>query len=222
MGELRYKLPEEFRSLGRKKQDMLFRITVEERKDAALNGVVIGLKALNHVHGVGLERLAKLSNVWGNDIVRWYTDSSEDHYMGWSDSVESAGAPQTNVDEVFFDLSDSMRRKISRFLEMERKDAQWNACMVGEASIRRFLHFGDKRIEQLTDQWGYDIRDFYQDREINEPRLKEWIEDIGFIFEDGKLQCYMTKDGQRHVRKRTYEKYMEEDDNGILEVQGDG
>lgn len=36
-----------------------------------------------------------------------------------------------------------------------------------------------------------------------------WVEEIGFLYEDGKLQCYKGEGG-KPVRKQTAEKWMEE------------
>lgn len=83
--------------------------------------------------------------------------------------------------------------------------------MVGIDTIRKQLHFGDGRLEPLLRQWDADIVNFYEDRDINESRLKAWIEEIGFVYEDGKLQSYKDNEGKM-VRKQTAEKRMEEDD----------
>ena len=200
----------DFTDLSPARQKKIFDICTQERKDAALNGVIIGLKCMNQIHGFGLERLAKLSTTWGNAITDWYTNTEERHREGFRPECVDAGDLLADVDTVFFDLSESRRRKIKAFLNYERKDAEFNACMIGVDTIKKELHFGEGRLEPLLNQWQYDIRDFYQDREINEPRLKEWIEDIGFCFDGGKLQTYRANDGKL-IKKSTVERWEAED-----------
>lgn len=202
---------EPLEDLSPKRKAEISDICINERKDAALNAVVIGLKSMNHVHGYGLQRLSRLSILWGDEITRFYTSGGVRYRDCPASGLPDAGAVICNVDGRFSDLSDRRRRQILRLLDAQRRDAQWNAAMIGYETIRKELHFGDLRMEQLARQWEYDIRDFYQDRDINEPRLKTWIEDVGFIFEDGRLQAYRSKEGDALVKKSTAERRMEQE-----------
>lgn len=60
-----YDLPCGLNDLSQKRQKEIWVLCTEERKDAALNAVKIGLKAMNQVHGYGLQRLCRLSVTWG-------------------------------------------------------------------------------------------------------------------------------------------------------------
>lgn len=200
-----FNLPEEFNSLSPARRRKLFNICTIERQDAALNGVIIGLKCLNQINGMGLDRLANLSTVWGQDITNWYSNKDNEHWEGWSpETVDPAGPLIADVEKEFFDLSDRKRRKIREYLDEERKDSQWNACSIGIATMRKELHFGDVRIGRLVKQWQRDIVDFYEDRDINEPRLQAWIEDIGFYYDGKRLQTY-NLNGKR-IKKAAAEK----------------
>lgn len=205
-----YDLPESLCGLSPKRQKEIAEISFLERKDAALNAVVIGLKSLNHVYGFGLERLSRLSIAWGESINAFYKSGGLLYQDYPPDGIADAGAVLCNVDARFPDLSDRRRREIVKYLFDQRKEAQWNAAIIGLDTIRKELHFGSSRVEHLTQQWEYDIRDFYQDRDIQEPRLKAWIEEIGFIFENDKLQVYRNHENGRAVRKRTFEKHFSE------------
>lgn len=205
-----YDLSEGLLDLAPKRQKEIAEICVLERKDAALNAVIIGLKAMNQVHGFGLQRLSRLSVAWGEEITRFYSAGGLLYKKYPESGVPDAGKIICNVDARFSDLSDRRRRAIAKFLFDQRMDAQWNASVIGIEVIRRELHFGESRMAQLARQWEYDIRDFYQDRDIQEPRLKQWIEEIGFIFEDGRLQSYRSHEDGRYVRKSTAERWLSE------------
>lgn len=209
-----YDLTDNLCGLSPKRQEKIADLCFIERQDAALNSVVLGLKSMNQVYGFGLKRLSNLSVSWGNDITAFYKAGGllyHEYPEGGVDALTGAGNVLCDVDSIFRDLSPRRRREIWKFLYDQRKDAQFNAAMIGLDTIRRELHFGDSRMEHLTNQWEYDIRDFYQDREDQEPRLQEWIEEIGFIFENGHLQAYRCKQDDRVVRKRTAEKWFQED-----------
>lgn len=108
----------------------------------------------------------------------------------------------------FSDLSDSRKREIARWLAENRMDAADIAYTIGQTVIARECGFGAERMDRLNRQWERDIRDFYTAREENEPLLKNWLEEIGFIYENGKLEVYRSE-GERAVRKRTAERRME-------------
>lgn len=201
---------EQLYGLGRKRTLRIADFCTEERKDAALNAVIIGINALNQVFGIGLERLCKLSTEWGNDIIKFYSDGG-DGYKDY-DSLEAAPAGDLicDIDAEFGDLSDRRRRIIRSYLDEERRNAQWNAAIIGTDTIRRVLKFGDARMQKLTAQWEADLRDFYQDRDIRADQLQELIEQIGFVYENGKLQSYKDPDG-KVIKKATAERKMAED-----------
>lgn len=204
--------------LSQKRQDKIMELSIHERSDAALNAVLIGLKGMNQVHGYGLIRLSRLSVAWGDAIRRFYSDGGELFRDYPVSGMPYAGSLQCDVDSIFADLSPRRRRGITRFLDAQRRDAQWNAALIGLDTVKTELHFGDQRMEQLMRQWDYDIRDFYQDRDINEPRLKEWIEDVGFIYENGRLQSYLMN-GTKTVKKATMEKLLAKREAENAEVQ---
>lgn len=204
-----YNLPENLCGLSPKRQKEIAKIALRERSDAALNAVVIGLKSMNHVHGFGLNRLSKLSVVWEKGIMDFYTHGGVLYKEFPADGIEGAGDVLCHVDDRFQDLSPRRRMDIYSYLRGQRMEAQWNAALIGLDTIRKELHFGEQRAEGLTRQWEYDIRDFYQDRDVQEVRLRDWIEEIGFVFEDGKLQVYKTE-GDALVRKRTAERRLAE------------
>lgn len=204
--------PDELLGLSMKRIEKITDMAADERQDAALNAVVIGLKSMNHVHGYGLQRLARLSVAWGNAISSFYGTEGGLLYKPYpEEGPKYAGAPISNVDAVFSDLSDRRRREITKYLTNQRMDAQWNAAIIGYCTIQKELHFGENRMERLSSQWEQDIRNFYEDRDIYEPRLKAWIEEIGFIFEDGRLQSYRTGEDNRIIKKSVAERRMAED-----------
>lgn len=204
-----HELPEELRYLGRAKRERLQNIRVKERQDAALNVVFMGLKALNQVHGIGLDRQSKLCRVWERAIMDYYK-------TGASRWKEETGFPADGKAELhvlkvndFSDLSDRARRKVAEWLAAERLAAADIAAGAGMEAIRQQLSLGEKRMGEVLQQWKQDIRDFYDDRERCEPQLKAWLEEIGFCVEGGKVRCYMGGDGKA-IRKRTAEKRLEE------------
>lgn len=207
-----YDLPCGLNDLSQKRQKEIWVLCTEERKDAALNAVKIGLKAMNQVHGYGLQRLCRLSVTWGGEITKFYSEGGERFVPYPEGGPADAGAVKCDIDGIFGDLSERRRRQIRKFFLENRVDAQWNAAQIGFSAIKHSEHFGESRMEQLAKQWEFDIRDFYQDRDIQEPRLKAWIEDIGFIADGDKLQAYKTKEDDTPVRKRTAEKWMAMED----------
>lgn len=206
-----YDLYDGLADLSPKRQLEIAEECTKERKDAALNAVVLGLKAMNHVHGYGLERLCRLSLAWGEAISSFYSAGGLLYRPYPEEGARHAGDILCNVDARFGDLSDRRRRLIASFLYEQRKDAQWNAAIIGYDTIRKELHFGKGRMGRLERQWEHDIRIFYEDRELYEPRLKVWIEEIGFIFEDGKLQSYRTGEDNHVIKKTVAERRMAED-----------
>lgn len=202
-----FDLPEQFCDLAPLRQNKLQHMVGDERQDAAMNCVLIGLKALNQVHHLGLQRLSELSLAWGDAITASYTAGIE-FVPGW-DQAGDTGDLVTDPLAEFHDLSDRRKRQITAFLVQNRKEAHGNAYRIGLQAIRKNRGYGDIRMDRLEAQWLRDIRDFYQDRETCEEQLKSWIEDIGFIVDRGHLQSYRTPDG-KIVRKRTAERKMAE------------
>lgn len=199
-------MPGELERLSPKRRKKLQDDCMTERKDAALCCCMLGIKGANHVHKLGLQRLAKLATAWGAAITEYYRAGEE---MVLRLDSGDCGDLITDPITGFADLSDSRRRKIAQWFVANRQDAQNVAFTIGQRVIARECGFGEERMERLNRQWRQDLKDFYEDRETNEPRLKAWIEDIGFLYEDGKLQCYKGEGG-KPVRKRTAEKWMEE------------
>ena len=201
-------LPQQFEGLSPKRQKAIYDDLMAERNDAAMNAVVIGLKCLNQVYGMGLQSLAALSTSWGPDIVQFYKNGNSVR-DGWPQGM-SAGDLITDPLTRYADLSDRMMRQITAYFAQMRLEAQSNAYAIGIDTIRQQLHFGDTRIARLERQWLADLELFYRERETCEPQLRAWIEDIGFIWENGRLQAYRRHDNDRTVRKRTAEKMYPE------------
>lgn len=197
-------LPKELTYLSPKRRKKLESLCMEERKDAALNVCVIGIKGLNHVHKIGLNKLSSVAAALAGAISDHYSSGEELllrlRCLEYGDLI-------TDPLTVFSDLSDSRKRRIARWLAENRADAADIAYTIGQTVIARECGFGAERMDRLNRQWGKDIQDFYQDRERNEPLLKAWIEEIGFIYENGKLEVYRTE-GNKAVRKKTAERRM--------------
>lgn len=206
-----YDIPEELCYLSPKKQRMIATICFEERKDAAMNAVVLGLKGLNHVHGFGLLRLSRLSVEWGGRIEDFYKKGNLLYKPYPEGGAMSAGDLTCNVRQKMPDLSESRCRRIVQWLESQRRDAQWNAMQFGIDCIHDALGIGAGRMDKLLSQWNSDIRNFYEEREIHEPRLQKWIEEIGFCFEDGKLNAYRDAQTDMPVKKATAERILREE-----------
>lgn len=202
-----HNLPESLWDLSKKRQTEIAKIAFHERSDAALNAVVIGLKSMNHVCGFGLNRLSRLSVAWEKGITDFYNSGGMLYKPFPPEGAEGAGEVLCQVDDRFQDLSPRRRREIYAYLLDQRMEAQWNAALIGLDTVCRMFRFGEHRSEQLTRQWEYDIRDFYQDRDLQEARLRDWIEEIGFVYEDGRLQVYKTEEDTL-VRKRTAERRL--------------
>lgn len=207
-----FDLPEQFCDLSTKRQRILAEMRQKERQDAALNCVVIGIKALNQVHHLGLQRLSELSKTWGTAISGSY-NAGIALVDGW-DSTGFPGDLVTDPLEAFADLSGRRLRQITEYLARNRQEAHGNAYQIGMRVIRSVCGYGDLRADRLESQWLTDIRYFYDDREVNEPALTKWINDIGFIFEGGRLQSYMDGDG-KPIRKATAERRMKDAETKI-------
>lgn len=65
-------MPEELAVLSPKRRKKLQDDCLTERKDAALCCCMLGIKGANHVHKLGLQRLAKLATEWGAAITEFY------------------------------------------------------------------------------------------------------------------------------------------------------
>lgn len=196
-------LPLEFIYLSPKRKEKLEALCLEERKDAALNVCVIGIKGLNHVHKMGLNKLCRIAADWEREITAYYESGAE---MTLRLRCAEYGSLVTDPVAVFSDLSDSRKRKIAQWLAENRVDAADIAYTIGQWVIARECGFGAERMRRLNLQWEKDIRDFYQEREENEPLLKKWVEEIGFVYENGKLQAYRTEE-HKAVRKSTVERW---------------
>lgn len=206
-----YDLPENLCSLSPKRQKEIYEISFRERSDAAMNAVVIGLNSLNHVYGYGLNRLSRLSILWEKAIMDFYTGGGLRYQPFPPEGAEGAGDILCDVEKVFRDLSPRRKREIREYMLLQRTESQWNAALIGLDTVRKELGFGEKRAADLAREWEYDIRDFYQDRDVQEERLRSGIEEIGFVFEGGRLQVYKTE-GDVLVRKRTAERRLAEQD----------
>lgn len=198
-------LPKGLACLSPKRKKKLEGLCMEERKDAALNVCVIGIKGMNHVHKIGLNKLSRIAAAWGQEITAHYSSGEE---MVLLLRCTEYGDLVTDPVAAFSDLSDSRKREIARWLAENRMDAADIAYTIGQTVIARECGFGAERMDRLNRQWERDIRDFYTAREENEPLLKNWLEEIGFIYENGKLEVYRSE-GERAVRKRTAERRME-------------
>lgn len=207
------RMPESIRHLSAKRRKQLYDLQIKERKDAALNAVVIGVKGLNHIHKLGLKSLKGICMDWGQAIREFYAAGGEEYAMFDETEAADAGSIVTDLDKVFPDLSERVRREIRQWLTRERKVAQWNARMIGEVRLHEIMGYGTIRMGRLQRQWDRDIREFYEDRETASKGLQAWIEDIGFIFENGKLITYYDQDG-KVVRKATAEKILAEREDG--------
>lgn len=198
-------LPKGLACLSPKRKKKLEGLCMEERKDAALNVCVIGIKGLNHVHKIGLNKLSGIAAAWGQEITAHYSSGEE---MVLLLRCTEYGDLVTDPVAAFSDLSDSRKREIARWLAENRMDAADIAYTIGQTVIARECGFGAERMDRLNRQWERDLREFYTAREENEPLLKKWLEEIGFIYENGKLEVYRSE-GERAVRKRTAERWME-------------
>ena len=203
-------LPEGLRHLSPKRKDKLKDLCIKERKDAALNVCVIGIKGLNHVHKMGLNKLARIAEAWGGAITEHYKGREQVLLM----HCKEYGDLVTDPLEDFSDLSDSRKREITKWLTENRKDAADTAYTIGLFSIKQECGFGQERIMRLNLQWQKDIGDFYEDREVNEPRLQKWVEEIGFIYKNGRLLVYNNQD-KKLVRKKTAEQRMEKEEKRL-------
>lgn len=188
-----YDLPAQFCDLSPKRQKALADLRQDERQDAALNVVAIGIKGLNQVYGMGIKSLSQLSKAWGSDITDFY-NAGNDLHTRWAECSDS-GDLITDPLSAFRDLSPRRMREITAFLVRNRQEAQGNAYAIGLDTMRRELGFGDTRIARLEEQWQRDLRDFYRDRETCEPMLRKWINDIGFLWENGRFIAYFRQDG---------------------------
>lgn len=198
------KLPDEFMDLSPKRRRKLEETVVQERLDAALWTILLGIKGMNHVHKYGLERMVKLCQVWEKRIKEFYDGGGTVH-EGW-EMAGDCGDFITDPLEEFSDLSDRRKRKITEYLAQQRIEAQGNAYSIGLDCIREHCGFGEKRLGRLKRQWIEDLRVFWEDRELNQPRLESWLLDIGLFVEGGVLRCWMDKEGKpRKVSESEYE-----------------
>lgn len=108
----------------------------------------------------------------------------------------------------FLDLAQTLDKEY----EEGRKDAGLNAVVIGIKTLNEIYGFGLHRIARLVYAWQKDLKDFYEDRDVREPQLKKWIEDIGFTFDNGQLIGYKdTNDNLIH--KRVADKLELEENN---------
>lgn len=202
-------LPEEFADLSKARQEHIYRVCSTERHDAAIISVVIGINAINQVHGIGFDRAHRLSESWGAAITAWYKNNRSAVFPGFDpDTAEYAGEPVTDLAAEFPDLSARRIRQLHDFYIWQRREAQWTADSIGIDVIRREFRYGPQRMAQLLTQWSYDIRDFWQDRDVRQEQLQDMVERMGFCFDNGRLQSYRTEDGTV-LKKQRAEKLME-------------
>ena len=188
-------IPEELRDLGKKRKDKLLEACQSERNDAALNTCIIGLKVMNHVYGIGIERADRVSKVWSQKIVDFYTSDREIAFKPEM-HMDCIGTLRHDVKKDFGDLSPRRQRQIESFLVENRLDSSDACWYLGTEAMREILGFGNDRIARLNAQWKRDLMDFYEDRETNEPRLKAWLEEIGFAFQGTGFYTYRDDTGK--------------------------
>lgn len=205
-----YHLPREFDDLSYARRMKIAKEVDRQRNDAAGMCSVVCMKSLNHVYGLGLKTLAPLATKWGADIRAFYENGGIVHLDADRFYIPEVGVLLGDPLEQFEDLSERRKRQIASHLVSSRYEAAGNDMAIGVEIIHKQLGFGPARMERLMNQWKRDVIDFFTDRETIEPLLLEWLEDIGFIFEGGKLQVYKDADG-KIVKKRTAEKWMEDD-----------
>ena len=104
--------------------------------------------------------------------------------------------------EEFADLSPRRQRKIIELLAENRADAAINAVAVGIKTMNELYGFGVDRLIRLSERWQKDLVEYYAEKDINEERLKEWLLDIGFVFESGHLWAYKDEDGKLHKARK--------------------
>ena len=199
-------IPEELRDLGRKRKDRLLECCQAERNDAALNTCIIGLTALNHVHGIGIERADRMSKVWSQAIVDFYSGNDEIVFKA-DMHLDCICTLRTDVGKTFQDLSPRRQRQISQFLQEQRLDSSDCCWYLGCHAMHEVLGLGESRLAALNRQWKRDLEDFYSDRETNEPLLRAWLEEVGFMFDGDHFYTYRDETGKA-VKKSIAEKAM--------------
>lgn len=207
-------LPAELLDLSPVRQKKLYDVCCRERNDAAMIAICIGMKGLNHVYGHGLGSLAKLSEVWNSSLVRFYENwphptkpAIHPDSLTWHMPI--SGKLITDIRAVFGDLSERRRRQIMEWLVVERYEAANNAVAVGMIVIHDELGYGQTRRDRLWRQWSRDIQEFYADRAENEPLFKQWLEDIGFEYTDGRLFAYTCDQTGKFTKKATADKWAD-------------
>lgn len=132
-------LPKGLACLSPKRKKKLEGLCMEERKDASLNVCVIGIKGLNHVHKIGLNKLSGIAAAWGREITAHYSSGEE---MALLLRCTEYGDLVTDPVAAFPDLSGSRKREIARWLAENRMDAADIAYTVGQSVIARECGFG--------------------------------------------------------------------------------
>lgn len=206
--------PEWMNSLGRKRHKQLDDDISAEYHDAAISAVVLGLKALNHVFGFGLNKLSDLSAVWDRKLVEFQRTGDERHpdYL----AAGSAGDLITDPLTTYADLSDRKRRQIAEFLTEVRLTAQGNTYALGREAIHEAFGIGPKRMLRLEKQWLRDLQRYHESREECEDGLRDWLEGIGFLWEGGRIFAYKDENGKRKRKKAA------EAENARLEKKNKG
>lgn len=201
--------------LSPKRLKRMMDIVQIERKDAALNGVLVMMLQLNQLKEFGLKRLSRLSESWGKQITREYNENIKPNnnrpYLPYPEGGPPyAGEPRLDLAAEFGDLSESRQRVIRRWVDFERRDAQWNAMAIGRDVLHRDFRVGKATMEKLDRLWQADMANFYEDRDIQEPRLEKLLQDVGFLysFQNGRFGEYRDKDG-KPIRASTAEKHNE-------------
>lgn len=210
-------IPEELRDLGKKRKDKLLEACQSERNDAALNTCIIGLKVMNHVYGIGIERADRVSKVWSQKIVDFYTSSDTIEFRPEM-HMDCIGTLRRDVQNDFWDLSPRRQRQIEAFLVENRLDSSDACWYLGTEAMREVLGFGNDRIARLNRQWKRDLKDLYDDRETNEPRLRAWLEDIGFSFQGAGFYTYHDETGRAVKAKIAEREIAKEEKNAEKKI----
>jgi len=210
-------LPEELKSLGQNRKVKILDACQSERNDAALNTCLIGLKVLNHVYGIGIERADRVSNVWSQKIVDFYTSSDTIEFRPEM-HMDCIGTLRRDVQKEFGDLSLRRQRQIEAFLVENRLDSSDACWYLGTEAMREALGFGNDRIARLNMQWKRDLMDFYEDRETNEPRLIAWLEEMGFAFHGKTFYTYRDVNGKAVKASIVKRKIAKEEKNAEKKI----
>lgn len=93
------------------------------------------------------------------------------------------------------DLSPSRQRKIMAWADQQRADATMVAVEVCCKTMNEVLGIGLKRLRKLLPALQRDIEGYYDEREVRDRQIREWLYEIGFIVVDGVIKSVHTDDG---------------------------